>query len=158
MQLDIAFTEMDLLDARRLGQFDLVFCIAVLTEVADLIGGLNALMDVTRHTLYLEIATLETFPRYLPFLTGGVQQLLHLSAADIYAFVSQRLRRKGSRSPLCGTARLRRIDSRLMRGWSLVPNKSLLRSITEEQFRMSDLGISERYNLLRFDRKPDCDK
>lgn len=151
--LDIEFIEMDAIDIRVLGQFDIVFCIAVLTEVADFIGTFSALMEVTSDVLYLETATMETFPRYLPAMGRSLQRLLHLSLVDVYDLVSSRIFHARSHQLLCGTAKLRQIDSRLVQGWSLVPNRHFLDSLTRSQFEMRDLGMSTRYNLFRFDRR-----
>ena len=149
MALDIEFKEMDLFRAIELGQFDLVFCIAVVTEVTDLIGALEVLKKVTRETLYLELATIEKFPRTWCILGIDISALLELNLNAILSrFGPDRLR-----SPLCGRAKLRRINSSTMTGWSLVPDTQFLNSIMGDQFEISDLGMSARYNLFRLTRR-----
>jgi SAM-dependent methyltransferase len=149
MGLDIEFREMSLFDAAELGQFDVVFCIAVLTEVSDLLGGLEALKKVTRETLYLELATVETFPRNKYFF-GIMNRLLELNLSIV---LSRLIPFWPRRFPLKGTAKLRRIKSNSTTGWSLVPDRVLLNAVMADQFEISDLGMSARYNLFKLIRK-----
>ena len=149
MGLDIEFREMDLIHVAELGQFDVVFCIAVLTEVADLLGGLEVLKKVTRETLYLELATVETFPRNKCFF-GIMNMLLELNLNTI---LSRLIPYWSRRFPLRGTAKLRRIKTNLKTGWALVPDRVFLNAVMADQFEISDLGMSARYNLFRLTRK-----
>jgi SAM-dependent methyltransferase len=149
MGLDVEFREMDLFHVAELGQFDVVFCIAVLTEVADLLGGLEVLKKVTRETLYLELATVETFPISKRFL-GIVNTLLELNLGTVLSCLFPAWLR---RFPLRGTAKLRRINTNLMTGWSLVPDRLFLNAFMADQFEISDLGMSVRYNLFKLTRR-----
>jgi SAM-dependent methyltransferase len=149
MGLDIEFREMDLFHVAELGQFDIVFCIAVLTEVADLLGGLEVLKKVTRETLYLELATVETFPGRKRFL-GIMNTLLELNLGTVLGRLFPFWLR---RFPLKGTARLRQINSSLRTGWSLVPDRLFLNAVMADQFEISDLGMSARYNLFKLTRE-----
>jgi SAM-dependent methyltransferase len=149
MGLDIEFRKMDLFQVAELGQFDLVFCIAVLTEVTDLLGGLEVLKKVTGETLYLELATVETFPRNKYFF-GIMNRLLEL---NLNAILIRLIPYWSRRFPLKGTAKLRRINSNLMTGWSLVPDRAFLNAVMADQFEINDLGMSVRYNLFKLTRK-----
>lgn len=149
MELGVQFREMDLFSAIELGQFDLVFCIAVVTEVTDLIRALEVLKRVTREVLYLELATMETFPRDLRVLGININALLELNLSAILS----RFGPRWLRPSLGGRAKLRRIKSRTMTGWALVPDRQFLNSIMGDQFEISDLGMSARYNLFRLTRK-----
>ena len=53
--LDVTFERCDLLDVPKLGQFDVVLCIAVVTEVPDLFGALDALKRVIGSFAFLEL-------------------------------------------------------------------------------------------------------
>jgi len=149
MGLDIEFREMNLFHVAELGQFDVVFCIAVLTEVTDLLGGLEVLKKVTGETLYLELATLETFPRNKYFL-GIMNTLLELNLNTV---LSRLIPYWFRRFPLRGTAKLRRIKSDLTTGWALVPDRLFLNAVIADQFEISDVGRSTRYNLFKLTRK-----
>ena len=149
MGLDIEFREMDLFQIAELGQFDLVFCVAVLTEIADLLGGLEVLKKVTRGTLYLEMATVETFPRNKYFF-GIMNTLLELNLNTV---LSRLIPYWSRRFPLKGTAKLRRIERRLTTGWALVPDRVFLNAVMADQFEIGDLGMSARYNLFKLIRK-----
>lgn len=50
-------------------------------------------------------------------------------------------------------SRMDRINSKIMAGWSLVPDRQFLDSVMGEQFKIRDLGMSSRYNLFRLTRK-----
>ncbi len=131
MGLEVDFHQLPLAGTGELGRFDTVFCIAVLTEVADLIGSLLTLTDLTAETLYLELSV---FGRMrgdikLPFRIFGERTLDWLSRTSI--------------------ARLRKTKT----GWSLAPSFSLLLEILGEEFDIVDLGPSARYRLLRLERR-----
>lgn len=53
--LDVDFLEMSLFEAPQLGGFDIVLCYAVLTEIRDLFGALEALAKVTSQAAFIEI-------------------------------------------------------------------------------------------------------
>jgi 2-polyprenyl-3-methyl-5-hydroxy-6-metoxy-1,4-benzoquinol methylase len=141
MGLDVEFRERDLFGAPGLGAFDIVFCVAVLTEVTDLVGGLEALKQLTRGTLYLEIATLETYP-------GGWRGLLSRGGRALASLI-----RGAAGSPLVGTAKLRRSRSKGAWRWSLVPDRRFLDAVIGEDFDIADLGPSVRYNLFKLERR-----
>ena len=140
MELDVEFIELDLFRAPSLGRFDIVFCIAVLTEVRDVVGGLEVLKQITAETLYLELATLETYP-------GGRRNL----GARMHSLLARLFRRADT--AFRGTAKLRRIDSEWVHGWSIVPDRELLHSVMGPEFHIIDLGMSARYNLFKMTRK-----
>jgi 2-polyprenyl-3-methyl-5-hydroxy-6-metoxy-1,4-benzoquinol methylase len=148
MELDIEFKEMDLFRIAELGPFDLVFCIAVLTEITDLIRGLEILKRFTRETIYLELATMESFPRARQVFGININNLLELNLNKILT----RFAPHCFRSRLCGTAKLRKLNTKLVTGWSLVPDDHFLSSIMGQDFEITDLGRSVRYNLFRLDR------
>lgn len=149
MDLDVEFQEVDFFRAADLGQFDYVFSIAVVTEMTDLLRALEILKQVSKGVLYLELATIETFPKGFRILGIDINSLLELNLNTILSrFGPQRLR-----SFLRGKARLRRIESKKMKGWALVPDKQFLNSIMGDEFDIKDLGVSERYNLFEMSRK-----
>ena len=53
--LDVTFERCDLFEVPKLGQFDVVLCIAVVTEVPDLFGALDALKQVIGSYAFLEL-------------------------------------------------------------------------------------------------------
>lgn len=149
LDLEIEYLEMDLFRAPTLGRFDLVFCVAVLTEVADLIGGLEVLKRVVDRVLFLELATMETFTREHRVMGVNIAPLLDLKVNMLL----ERLWPSRFRpSPLRGVAQLRRIESRLKTGWSLVPDRAFLDAVMGDAFRIDDLGMSSRYTLFRLTR------
>lgn len=135
MELDVEFKKMSLFDAAELGQFDIVFCIAVLTEVTDLIGAVEVLKQVTKKTLFLELATIK--PSGLETMVDRVIRRLGGSSTSFRPY---------------GELKLRRVDSSRVKSWSLVPDEQSLMAILGRGYRMTDLGPSERYNLYRIDK------
>jgi len=145
LDLDIDFKKMDLFTAKDLGQFNIVFCIAVLTEVSDLIRGLEILKNLTKDTLYLEIALsdmpCEKILLNFLFLIRKVTNFFLLGNHSCK--INENL----------GIAQLRRINSKTMKGWSLVPNRGFIDTIMADSFHITNLGQSQRYTLLKLVRK-----
>lgn len=57
----IEYHLMPISEVEKLGQFDVVFCFAVLTEIPDILGSLKALASVIRHEAYIELAAAPAF-------------------------------------------------------------------------------------------------
>ena len=148
LDLEVDFKELSLFKAAELGKFDIVFCIAVLTEVTDLIRGLEVVKQVANDILYLEIATDNSCCRKI---SDWGFSILSNNKILQKLFPKNYLTKKENR--YYGIAKLRKINSRSKRGWSLVPNKQFIYSIMADKFSIYDLGQSERYNLFKLVRK-----
>lgn len=131
--LDVEFFVGDLLSYPAGSTFDTVLCFAVLTEVEDLLGALRKLELLTAKTLFIELD--------IPELSqaadgrGPIRLFRRLLQRVMLPRASTRLRRTKS-------------------GWSLAPNLPFLREFFGPRFRLTDLGRSVRYRLLRLDRTP----
>lgn len=129
--LEVDFRDMDLGAARSLGEFDIVFCFAVLTEVSDLVGSLLALKALTRGSLFLELAVVDA---------GGRAPGL----------AARRLAARAAQTVLPdGLAALRRSKT----GWSLSPSLRLIERVMGDEMEVRDLGPSLRYRLLELVRR-----
>lgn len=145
LDLEIDFNNKDLFSASDLGQFDIVFCIAVLTEVTDLIKGLEILKGLTKGVLYLEIA-----------LTNPISERFASRINKILGIISRffpQLEHLGRLKENLGIARLKRINSRTKKGWSLVPSRNFIGSIFADSFDVLNLGQSQRYTLLKLTKR-----
>lgn len=131
MKMEVEFMQMGLFEARQLGEFDIVLCFAVVTEMTDLIQALLTLKDMTRETLYLELSVADS----RPFDFGLPLRWLGLQAGHAL-------------SPL-GMARLRKTKT----GWAITPSMKFLRTLLGDKFEIVDLGRSVRYRLLKLIRK-----
>ena len=122
MNLDVEINEMDILDSIKLGQFDIVFCVAVLTEIPDLISSLFVLKQITKDILFLELAI-------APFHNSPL-------------FISEnyKIRR------LKGKCYLRKIKGDR---WNLMPNMQFIKTLLGDKFKIKKLGKSSRYTLLK---------
>lgn len=149
MGLDIEFIEGTLASTNEYGLFDIVFCIAVVTEIENLIGSLLRLKEVTGETLYLELATTRSFPKTRRFLGLNINSLLDLNLNSVIRCIWPRW----DHGVVAGSAKLRRINTRKMQGWSLVPNREFLDSIFSDEFTITPLGRSVRYELFRLSRR-----
>lgn len=127
MGLNVEIKKMDLFQAKELGEFDIVLCFAVLTEVTNVIDALLLLKDITREVLYLEIAVFgtNTADFRFPFRFLGMNGLKFFSPS--------------------GTAKLRRVKS----SWSIAPSMQFLETLMGDKFKIIDLGQSTRYRLLK---------
>lgn len=126
LNLDIEFKEIDILECQILGQFDIVFCIAVVTEVPDLISSLLTLKSITKEILFLELS---------------------LSPISSVPFsISEDLKIRRSK----GRCYLREIKGNR---WSLVPDMRFLETLLGDKFKIKKLGKSSRYTLLRCEVK-----
>lgn len=125
--LNIEIKKMNLFQARELGEFDIVMCFAVLTEVTNVIDALLLLKDITKEVLYLELAVFgaNKLDFRFPFRFLGMNELKFLS-------------------PL-GIAKLRKVNS----SWSIAPSKHFLEALMGDKFKIIDLGHSTRYRLLK---------
>ncbi len=126
MELNVEFKELDILESVKLGQFDIVFCISVLTEISDLLSSLLVLKKITRERLFLELA-IAPFPS-LPF------------------FISEGFKLKKS----TGKCHLRDIKGNQK---VLLPDMRLIKTFLGDKFKIQKLGRSSRYTLLRCEIK-----
>ncbi len=122
MNLDVKFNEMDILDSIKLGQFDIVFCIAVLTEIPDLISSLNVLKQISKDILFIELAI-------APFHNSPL-------------FISENFKIRRLR----GKCYLRKIKGNR---WVLMPNLQFIKTLLGDKFIIKKLGKSSRYTLLK---------
>ncbi len=124
--LNIDFKKLDILKICELGQFDIVFCFSVVTEVPDLISSLLELKKVTKETLFLEMA-ISPFPN-IPWTISK----------------NFKLRR------ITGRCYLRKIRGHR---WSLMANMQFIKALLGDKFNIIVLGKSSRYTMLKCDVK-----
>lgn len=122
LKLDIEFKEIGILECEKLRQFDVVFCISVVTEVPDLISSLLVLKSVSKKLLYLELA-LSPLPS-IPFT------------------LTEKFKFKKTN----GRCYLRKIKGKM---WNLLPDMRFIKTLIGDKFKIQKLGRSSRYTLLR---------
>ncbi len=117
---------MDLLQAPSLGQFDVVLCLAVPTEVTDLIRSLLILKEIAKELLYIILALAKRF--YLPsFRKGFWRGILKISP---------------------GYCELRKTKI----GWPVAPDLALLYTVMGDKFTKRSVIPSVRYDLVTLTR------
>jgi len=126
INLDIVFKKMNIEESIKLGQFDIVFCIAVVTEITNLISSLLVLKQLTKETLFLEL---------------DISPIPNLPIIYSRSFKKRRISGK------CYLSKISR------NRWSLIPNKQFIKVLLGDKLKIKVLGKSSRYTLLRCDVK-----
>ena len=148
MGLEIEYKNVDLFHAKEMGDFDIVLCIAILTEITDLLGGLSILKQITREKLYLVIATPNSFSPSKSFLGRATDQILDFSLRKVINSIKPTL----FKSHYYGNAKLRKIESKRLKSWALDPDMNFLGAVMGDKFKIIDLGNSVRYRLFKMVR------
>ena len=112
----------------ELGKFDTVFCFAVLTEIADVVGALEALTTVIGHKAFVEMAL--------------AKPVVYVSRSLFW--LKSFFMKKYSR----GILEIRPSNH----GWMLSPSMGTIRRIIGDDFRVSYLGKGPRYDMICIER------
>ena len=112
----------------ELGRFDTVFCFAVLTEIADLLGSLEALTTVIGHKAFVELAL--------------AKPIVYVSRSLFW--LKSFFMKKYSR----GILEIRPSKH----GWMLSPSMGTIRRIIGDDFKVSYLGKGPRYDMICIER------
>ena len=126
--LEIEYYLKPISEAAELGKFDIVFCFAVLTEIADLLGTLQALTAVMGQKAFVELAL--------------AKPVLYLSRSRFW--LKSLLMKRYSKSIL----EIRPSK----RGWMLSPSLGTIRRILGDGFKVSYLGKGPRYDMICIER------
>lgn len=123
--LDVRFEQCSIFDIPRLGRFDVVLCVAVLTEIPDLFGALRALESTIGAYAYLELDL--------------ARPLLYLS-------------RPRARKPMAGTIPRGRalVEIRQTKRGDLVssPTFEVLAGAFGDSFALTDRGQGVKYQMV----------
>lgn len=126
--LDIEFYVRQMSQLVELGQFDVVFCFAVLTEIPDLLGSLNILKNVIDGKAYIELAL--------------AKPVCYFSRSAFW--LKSFLKKKYSR----GILEIRPSK----KGWMLSPSLEVVRQIFGLDFKISFIGKGLRYDMICVER------
>ena len=126
--LDIEFNVKQMSELVELGQFDVVFCFAVLTEIPDLLGSLNILKTVIGGKAYIELAL--------------AKPVCYLSRSAFW--LKSFLKRKYSR----GILEIHPSKN----GWMLSPSLKVVRQVFGHDFKVSFVGKGPRYDMICVER------
>lgn len=112
------------------GQFDIVLCFAVLTEIENVLGALRTIREVTGERAILEM--------------GLAKPVGYLSRNRSWWKRDQRVSRKGR------TAELRRHRHA---GWVMFPTLEIIADLFGDEFIVRHEGIGLRYDRVTVERK-----
>jgi SAM-dependent methyltransferase len=119
--LDICFLEKDISEASSLGKFDIVLCIAVFTEISDIIGSIQAIKSNIKDVAFIEM----DIARPLIYLPSPMEILRKKKSTNIFA------------------------DARKSKNrWMISPSIGLLRELFGSEFKLKDRGKSVRYRMI----------
>lgn len=127
--LDVKFYEAGVEKASDFGKFDIVICIAVVTEVENILGALRAIKDATN-----EIAILE----------------MDLARPLLYASMNKRWWKKNH--GLNMLARVAEIHKHKHVGWVIRPTINLVEDIFGKEYTVKFLGRGLRYYKLLIEK------
>lgn len=126
--LDVAFHRRSLLEIEDLGRFDVVLCFAVLTEIRDLLGGLEAVRGAIGRVGLVELAL--------------ARPLVYLSRSRAFGSGFKAL---GGRNAVLELRKHKR-------GWMFVPTLEVVSTVLGAEFEIFDQGPSVRYQMLEIRR------
>lgn len=127
---DVMFEERGIFDMDSSKRFDIVLCIAVLTEISDTFGAIEQLKRVIGNRALIE---------------------LNLAKPILYASYSKEwLRGYSNLSRRTAIAEVRQIKSG---EWVVSPSLEVLRAIFGDEFHLKCKGNSVRYDLVEVVRK-----
>lgn len=125
---EIRYETASLFDIGNLGEFDLVFCIAVLTEIRDLFGAVEALRNHIGDLAFVEIDLAK------PMFYWSKARNWRTNPGGIHKSKAVAEVRKHKR------------------GWMISPSLETLKHVFGEEFKLEDLGTSLRYDMVRIQK------
>lgn len=127
--LDVKFNEASIENVNQFGKFDIVICIAVVTEVENILGAIRSIKKATN-----EIAILE----------------MDLARPLIYMSLNKNWWKKNNRISKLG--RVAEFHKHKHSGWVIRPSIEMIREIFGKEYKVSFLGNGLRYYKLVIER------
>ena len=128
--LDIDFYLAGIERAKDFGKFDIVICIAVVTEVENVLNALCSIRDTTKQTAILE---------------------MDLARPLIYASLNKQWWKTDPKISRLG--RVAEMHRHKHAGWVIHPSLEMVLEIFGDNFELSFLGKGLRYNQIVLNRK-----
>jgi ubiquinone/menaquinone biosynthesis C-methylase UbiE len=125
--LEIEFVEKSIFDINE--EFDIVFCISVITEVTDVFGALSVIKKITKETAFVEMDIAKPF--------------LYFSLSKRWIRGYKSISRRNS------AIELREYKN----GYTIAPSIEVVKSFLGEDFEINVLGKGERYDLIKIDKR-----
>lgn len=128
--LDVDFKVGGVEQVNDLGKFDIVICIAVVTEVENVLGALRAIRDVTNETAIMEMG---------------------LARPMVYASANRRWWKKDHK--LSRRSKVAEMHRHQHAGWVCFPSLPVVSDLFGEDFEVSAMGEGLRYHKVVVRRK-----
>lgn len=126
--LDVQFLEAGINSVPEMGRFDIVICIAVLTEIQDLLGSIEILKKVINEVALIEMDIAKPI-LYVPSKKKLFNVIRNKESISVFAEA-----RKSKA------------------GWMISPSLGLLKNLFGKEFYITDLGENLRYRMLEIKR------
>ncbi len=124
-KLEIDFFEKNIFDLDIDEQYDIIFCISVLTEISDFFGALKIIKSLIKDIAFIELA---------------------LAKPRIYWSSSRRWKR-GYKTVKKQKAVMELHESK--KGYMIAPTLEIVKSFFGSNFSVVELGKGERYDLIK---------
>lgn len=128
-KLDVEFYNKNIFELEQIGQFDIVLCFAVLTEIENIIGALKVLKYLVGEKAYVEMA----LAKPIIFLSRSLFWLKGLIKKDFSA----------------GVLEIRPTKI----GWMISPSLKVVKHIIGDEFKVLYLGKGLRYDMMSIERQ-----
>ena len=128
--IDVEFNIAGIEQVSNLGKFDVIICIAVVTEVENVLGALRAIRNATKETAILEMDL--------------ARPLAYISSNKHWWKTDPKLSRLG---------RVAEMHRHKHAGWVIHPSIEMVSEIFGDDFQLSFLGKGLRYYKLVLNRK-----
>ena len=128
--IDVDFHVAGIDDAADFGKFDIVICIAVITEVENVLKALRSIRDITKKTAILEMEL--------------ARPLIYLSSNKDWWKKDLKVSRRG---------RVAEMHRHKHAGWVVHPSIEMVSEIFGDDFDLSFLGQGLRYYKIVLHRK-----
>ena len=128
--IDVDFHVAGIDDATDFGKFDIVICIAVVTEVENVLKALRSIRDITKKTAILEMEL--------------ARPLIYVSSNKDWWKKDPKVSRRG---------RVAEMHRHKHAGWVMRPSLEMVLEIFGDDFKLSYLGKGLRYYKIVLNRK-----
>ena len=128
-KMEIDISEKSIFDLSLDEQYDIIFCISVLTEISDFFGALQIIKSLIKDLAFIELRL--------------AKPLLYLS--------SSRRWRRGCKTVKRQKAVMELHESK--RGYMTAPSFEIVESFFGSNFEVTELGRGERYDLIKIKKK-----
>jgi SAM-dependent methyltransferase len=125
---NIKYFQKSIFEISDLGKFDIVFCFAVLTEISDFFGAVEALKTVVGNEAFIEL----DLAKPVCYISTSINWLKKNTGISRFKAVSEVRKSK--------------------HGWMISPSLEILEAVIGKDFKLKHLGRGARYEMVKVTR------